>query len=148
MDKLEIRVEGEKEFLDALSKLSRSVAPDKMEPILMGGAKIITAASKANAPKDTGGLRKAIRTKKLKRMFGHAAPAASVVDRKRAPHAFWVHEGTGERIGGPRSKRYRGFHFGRMPKNPFHQKAWDENKGKVQDYITKEIEKKLGRSLT
>jgi len=119
-----------------------------VEPILNKGARMITQAAKPNAPVGpTGNLKRAVRTKKLKRYFGHPAPSISAIDRKKAPHAHLVHEGTGERIGGAKSKRYRGKHFGKMPANPFFKKAWDENRSKVLDYITKEVAKEVNNSV-
>lgn len=148
-----IELEGLPEFNAKLDKLIKALGPDKIEPILMSGAKIMTKAAKTGAPKRTsqgnakkkppGQLKKAIKTKKLKRIFNNPATAISAIDRKVAPHAHLVHEGTGERIGGAKSKVYRGKRFGKMPANPFFVQAWDENKAAILDHIINEASKQV-----
>jgi len=137
-----MEIKGEQEFYDALDKLARSVKPAKIEPILNRAAQIISRASRKQVPIGlTKNLRKAIKTKKLKRFMSSPAPSISAIDRKKAPHAYLVHEGTGERIGKRGYPPYRGKHFGKMPSQPFHKKAWDENKARVLAYVSAEIAK-------
>jgi HK97 gp10 family phage protein len=137
-----IRLEGEKEYQDAVRKLVRSVNPDKVEPVLMKAAGIVTKTSKRDAPVGpSGNLKKAVRTKKLKRYYGAAAPAISAIDRKKAPHAHLVHDGTGERVGKRGHPPYRGKRFGRMKAQPFHRNAWNTKRGEVMIYIEQNIKK-------
>ena len=145
MNNFTMTVKGMEEFNNKMQKLIRSIHPDKIEPILMGGAKIVSKAARIKAPKGpTGNLKKSIRTKKLRRIFNNPATAISAVDRKKSPHAYITHAGTErERVGGPKSVRYRGRKFGRMPANPFMYEAWDETKGSVLDYIIKETSKQV-----
>ncbi len=143
---MSVTLQGEEEFHAAVKRLVKSVKPDKIEPVIFRAASITTRASKKLAPpkpgrKGTGNLKKAIRTKRLQRRFGKPAPAISAVDRKKAPHAHLVSEGTGERIGKQGHRPYRGKRFGRMPANPFHATAWDMTRGKVLGYIEKNVKK-------
>lgn len=144
-----ITLEGEKEFNDAVQKLIKSVSPDQIEPVLMGAAKMQTREAKKNAPvrkfrgnpkkKPPGQLKKGVKTKKLKRLFGHPATAISAIDWKTSPHMYLVHEGTGERVGGSRSKKYKGKRFGRMPAQPFFAEAWQRKRGEALNYIEKKV---------
>jgi hypothetical protein len=144
-------LQGEKEFNEAVKRLIKSVKPDKMEPVLFRAAQKVTTVMKKEAPqrakqgnpkrKPPGVLRGAIRTKRLQRFFGRPAPAISAVDRKKAPHAHLVHEGTGERIGKQGYKPYRGKRFGRMPGDPFVERAWQKTRGSSLAYIEKSVKK-------
>lgn len=100
-----IQIEGVEEFNKAIQSLIKSVKPEKIEPVLMGAARIQTREAKKNAPvrkslydgrrpgkrnKPPGQLKKGVKTKKLKRVFGNPAPAISAIDWKTAPHAYLV----------------------------------------------------------
>ena len=133
-------IEGEKEFYDAIDRLVKSVKPDKIEPVTFKAAQMVTRASRKEAPVGpTGNLKKSVRTKRLRRFGSTPAPSISAINRKKAPHAHLVHDGTGERIA--KRGRYRGRRFGRMTAQPFHRKAWNETKGNVLGYIEKEVKK-------
>lgn len=136
-----VRLEGEKEYAQAVRKLVRSVKPDKIEPVLFKAAQMVSRESRKGAPVGpTGNLKKAVRTKRLRRYFNSAAPAISAIDRKKAPHAHLVHDGTrGVRIGKRGYPPYRGKKFGRMPGNDFHARAWASKRGAVMALIEQSV---------
>lgn len=139
----ELKVEGLEELNRYVRNISNSVDPDKIEPILNKGARKISAAIRAKAPKGpTENLRKSVKTKKLKRFGKAPAPSLSAIDRKRAPHAHLVEFGShGERIGKKGSKRYRGKKFGVMPAIPFFEPAIKEKGAEVIRNVINEIKK-------
>lgn len=145
-----IRIQGEEDFHKKITELIKSVRPDKIEPTLMRGAQLISRAARRDAPvrkswgarnrPAPGNLKKSVKTKKLRRLFGHPAPAIAALDRKKAPHAHLVHEGTkGETRIAKRGKKYKGRTFGRMPGDPFLARAWNSKKADVLAYIEKNV---------
>ncbi len=137
-----IKLEGINELNQAIKDISKKLGPDKIEPILMSGAKIISAAARQKVlVGETGKLKKSIVTKKLKRYGKNPAPYISAVDRKKAPHAHLVESGTGPRYGKKGKKSYRGKYFGIMPAKPFFRPAVDENKDKVIKVVLNKIKK-------
>ena len=144
---MSVRLEGEAEFHAAVERMIRATKPGKMEPIIFSAVQITSRVSRKEAPVGpTGSLKKAVRTKRLRRRFGKPAPAISAIDRKKAPHAHLVHDGTDERIG--RRGRYRGKRFGRMTANPFHARAWDKTRGKALSHIEKKVKKLVEGAAT
>jgi hypothetical protein len=152
-----IRVDGEQEVQAAIKALIKSVSPSKIEPVLLSAARMQTKEAKALAPvrrsqggakkQPPGQLKKGVRTKQLERLFGKPAPAISAVDWKVAPHAYLVHEGTGERVGGRRSRRYKGKKFGNMPANPFFSKAWGNTRNAVMAFIESTVAALIGGAV-
>lgn len=154
---IDVEIQGLDDLNRALMNVVNKLNPDKVEPVLFNGAKIITQAAKAKAPQSsdlnpdgpTGRLKKAIRTKKLRRYGNKPAPAISAVDRKKAPHAHLVEYGTGPRYGKKGTKAYIGKYFGVMPSKPFMRPAVDEKKTDVIRYVVtklKQLAKEAGRS--
>ena len=132
----------DEEFRQAVQKLIKSVKPDKIEPVLFKGATIVTRTAKKLVKKGpTGNLRKAVKTKQLKRIFNNPGTAISAIDRKRAPHAHLYHEGTGERIGKKGARAYIGRRFGKMQANPFMDTSFKREKNKILTYIEGEVKK-------
>lgn len=126
---MDMRIEGMADLEKQLKDLEKSLNPDKVEPILLDGAKDLAAAMKANAPKGpTGNLKKSIKAKLLKQYAGHPAAGAGV-DRKKAPHAHLVEYGTAQR------HQKSGKSTGTMPSKPFLRPAWDANKERITGNI-------------
>jgi hypothetical protein len=143
-----IKLQGEAEFHAAVQRLVKSVKPDRIEPVIFRAAAIVTRQSKQLAPqRPTGRLHRSIRTRKLQRLFGRPAPAVSAIDRRKAPHAYLVHDWAldyrppKERVGQKGYRPYRGKRFGRMPENPFHTQAWEMTQGKALNYIETNVKK-------
>ena len=116
-------IKGMEELGKALAEMTKSLNPDKVEPILSKGAKKMSSALRKNAPLGpTGNLRRSVKTKKLKPLTWNS-PAASIaaIDMKIAPHAILV-----EQKG--RSKGY-------------FRRTVDENSQRVITTVSKEIEK-------
>lgn len=93
-------IQGLEELGRAIANLTKSLNPDKVEPILNKGAKYMTGTIKGNAPKGpTGNLKRSVKTKKLKALAWNT-PAASIaaIDHKIAPHA-WLVENRGKSKG-------------------------------------------------
>ena len=130
---INIEIQGKEAFEKTLLALAKALPNNKVEPVMMEGAKVIAAAAKAKAPQGpTGKLKKAVKAKMLKQIGNYPRSAAAAVDRKIAPHAFIIEYGTKPRY--QKSGRYTGI----GPAIPFFRPAVDANKGRIQhDIITK-----------
>ena len=128
---VDLKFEGMAQFNAAIAKLIKTMDPEKVEPLLQKGAKVIADAAKAKAPKGpSGNLKKAIKVKRMERRGNQPAPYIAAVDRKRAPHAHLVEYGyPGIRIA--KRGRFKGKQFGRMPAKPFFRPAVDAKQGEV-----------------
>lgn len=153
-----IHIEGGDDLDRQLAELERALKPSEVEPILLDGAKTVANAAKPLAPVGpTGNLRKSLRAKLLARRAtalgalgvteGYAAPAIAAVDRRKAPHSHLVEFGTGERIGGPRSVRYGGRSFGKMPSKPFLRPAWESTRTMVLQTIIARFKELLDNAV-
>jgi len=130
---INIEIQGKEAFEKTLLALAKSLPNDKVEPLMLEGAKVIAAVAKAKAPQGpTGNLKKAVKAKLLKQISNYPRSAAAAVDRKIAPHAFIIEYGTKPRY--QRSGRYTGIGSAQ----PFFRPAVDTNKGRIQgEVITK-----------
>lgn len=123
---------GDKEFHDTMLRLTKSLPNDKVEPVMMEGAKIIADAARAAAPKGpTGNLKKGIKAKFLKPISLQPRSAAAV---SNAPHDHLVEYGTA-----PRTQKKTGRYTGSMPAHPFFRPAVDSNKGRVQNQVIEKL---------
>jgi HK97 gp10 family phage protein len=107
---------GDQELFKMLRDLAKCLPNEKVEPLMMEGAKVVAAAAKAKAPVVTGNLKKGIKAKLLKPISGKPRSAAAV---SNAPHAYLVEYGSG-----PRTQK-NGRYTGRMPANPYFRPAVD-----------------------
>jgi HK97 gp10 family phage protein len=131
-DEITLDITGTDELQQQLKALGESVRPDRVEPLLLEGAKTVRDTAINLAPVGpTGNLKKSPVAKMLpSREFGKPGKAIAALDRKKAPHAWLVEFGShGERI----SKR--GKSSGVMPANPFFRNAWDSTKDWVLGHI-------------
>lgn len=90
----EFRIEGLDELNSQLKKLTESLNPDDVEPILFEGAEILAGEMQLRVRRKSGLLASAIGAKKLKRKNNNPAPAIAAVDRRKAPHAHLIERGT------------------------------------------------------
>ena len=135
---INIEIQGKEAFEKTLLALAKSLPNDKVEPVMMEGAKVIAAAAKAKAPQGpTGKLKKAVKAKFLRQIGNYPRSAAAAVDRKIAPHAYIIEYGTKPRH--QKSGRYTGI----GPAIPFFRPAVDTNKGRIQE----EVITKLGNLI-
>ncbi len=127
---INIEVQGKEEFEKILLALAKALPNDKVEPVMMEGAKVIAAAAKAKAPQGhTGNLKKGVKAKFLRQIGNYPRSAAAAVDRKIAPHAYIIEYGTKPRY--QKSGRYTGI----GPAIPFFRPAVDTNKGRIQEEV-------------
>jgi HK97 gp10 family phage protein len=89
-----IRVEGSADFQRAIDEVRSSLEPKQIESILLGGARVMRDDMKRRVKKRSGRLYKAIKAKVGKRRGKEWASAFAAVDRKIAPHAHLVENGT------------------------------------------------------
>lgn len=128
---LKFKVDGQKELEKQLKKLSKSFEPSKIEKVSLASAKIISNESKNNAPLGpTGNLKKANIAKLLNRKGNQPAPAIAAVDRKIAPHANFVENGTSK------SKA-----------NPFFRKAVSAKSKEASDNLIKGLETMVNEAV-
>ena len=120
-----VKIEGLSELSKQLQELAKAGDPEKVEPILMKGAKKLADAIRDRAPLGpTGNLKKSVKAKKLKPLGSEPASAAAAVDRKIAPHAHFVENGTS-----------------RAPAHPFFRPAVDSTMPEVEREVVSELEK-------
>ena len=130
---------GLKEFSDTLSKVTKAVGPDKVEPILLKGARKMASHLRPAAPVGpTGNLKKAVIAKKLQRYGRNPAPSIAAINRKKAPHAHLVESGSG-----PRYHKRTGRYVGVMPKNPWFQRTEEKEKAGVLSGVVKDLQKEI-----
>jgi len=127
-----------------LRDLAKALPNDKMEPIMMEGAKVIAADARRRAPMGpTGNLKKSIITKFLKQIKNYPRTAMAAVNQRKAPHAHLVEFGSPGRYkkknkAGAKRHYPMGTYFGPMPAHPFWRPAIDTNWKRVEtDIINK-----------
>lgn len=90
----EWEIKGFDEISASITRLSKALPPEQVEPVYRKGASIIAKVIRKNIPiGPTKNLRKSLRVKKLKRHNSGAAAYIVAIDRKRAPHAHLVEDG-------------------------------------------------------
>jgi len=135
---INIEIQGKEAFEKTLLALAKALPNEKVEPVMMEGAKVIAAAARAKAPQGpTGNLKKGVKAKFLRQIGNYPRSAAAAVDRKIARHAHIIEYGTKPRY--QKSGRYTGI----GPAIPFFRPAVDTNKGRIQD----EVITKLGNLI-
>ena len=135
MSLFDVEIQGQAEFAATLLALAKCLPNDKVEPVLMEGAKVVAADAKRRAPKGpTGNLKKGIKAKKLKQIGAYPRSAAAVSNAK---HAYMVEYGSPGRYKKKTGKGVRkmGSSSGPMPANPYFRQAVDTNTGPVQSQV-------------
>jgi HK97 gp10 family phage protein len=131
MDTFTVEIEGKKEFEQTLRNLVQALPNEKVEPVMMEGAKVIADAARSKAPQGpTGNLKRSIKSKFLKQLGNYPRSAAAAVDRKIAPHAHLIEFGTK-----PRMQKTTGCYTGIGPARPFFRPAVDSNVAKIYTQI-------------
>jgi HK97 gp10 family phage protein len=131
MDTFSVEIQGKKEFEETLRNLVKALPNDKVEPVMMEGAKVIADAARAKAPKGpTGNLKRSVKSKFLKQISNYPRSAAAAVDRKIAPHAHLIEYGTK-----PRIQKTTGRYTGIGPAHPFFRPAVDANRSRIYTQI-------------
>lgn len=147
--KQQVRIDG----LDNLDRDFRRVAKafdsKHVERAAINSAEIIRKQAERNAPRGpTGNLKDAIITKPLKRTDTLASAVAGV-DRKKAPHAYWVEYG-GNKVRRPknatvmydqRTGKVYGTEVARMPAQPYFRPAVMSRGKAAADNFWKELER-------
>jgi len=130
---ISVEIQGKEAFEKTLLALAKALPNDKVEPVMMEGAKVVAAAARGKAPRGpSGNLKKGVKAKFLRQISSYPRSAAAAVDRKIARHAHIIEYGTKPRY--QKSGRYTGI----GPAMPFFRPAVDANKGRIQhDIITK-----------
>jgi HK97 gp10 family phage protein len=134
-DEISIEITGTAELIKQIDDMSKSVDPEKVEPVLMDAGKIVYDEIEPRVPiGPTGHLHKALIIKKLTRR-GRDIPAPVLVgmDRKKAPHAWLVEFGSPGRYA--KKGKHPGKYSGPMPANPFMRTGWDASKDRAYYFI-------------
>jgi HK97 gp10 family phage protein len=156
-----IEVEGIDDFIETIDRMIEGMHPIKIEPELKKGAQTVAAEMRKRAPvrkqeshnrgglgskKAPGVLKRAIKTKQLKRYGRDPAPFIAAIDRKPAPHAWLVVHGTSgaRKVDPPRRVIIGGqaafiTHTGVMPPNRFVDDAYNATKDGVLNHIEKAV---------
>jgi len=131
MDTFTVEIEGKKEFEATLRNLVQALPNEKVEPVMMEGAKVIADAARSKAPKgQTGNLKRSVKAKFLRQIGNYPRSAAAAVDRKIAPHAHLIEYGTM-----PRVQKTTGRPTGTGPAIPFFRPAVDSNVARIYTQI-------------
>ena len=145
-DSISISVEGIAELQAEMRKLGEADPAEKVEPLLMEGAKTIRDTAKLAAPVGpTGNLKKSLVAKFLPAVtFNGPRAAGAGFDRKKAPHAWLVEFGSPMRIA--KKGKHPGRSSGPMPANPIMRNAWDSTKDWVLSVIVHGLQKLVEES--
>ncbi len=130
-DSVTVDIRGKEEFQRTLLALVRALPNDKVEPVMLDGAKVVARDAKSRAPVGpTGNLKRAVRTRQLRQIGRYPRTAIAAVDRKKAPHAHLIEYGTK-----PRVQKTTGRPTGIGPAIPFFRPAVDTNRVRVYEQI-------------
>ena len=124
MAKTEVRIEGIPELNRKLEKAAEVVGHEKVQDLTYEAMQMMTERVQANVngiSAVTGRLRRSPVTRKMS-----GSTAISAIDRKIAPHAHLVEQGTS-----------------RMAAQPFFRPAWDN----MRDTVKKHVEQGLKRLI-
>ncbi|MGE5553299.1 MAG: HK97-gp10 family putative phage morphogenesis protein [Betaproteobacteria bacterium] len=136
MAKLTVRLDGLKELEAKIQEVRDSLAPEKVEPVLLEGAQIIADRIREKAPKGpTGRLKEAATARQLKRLGKGPAPAVAALDRKIAPHAHLVEYGHKTPSGG------------RVPAKPYFRPAVDETERTAARHVMQKLDELLDKAV-
>lgn len=140
-DLLRWELHGQEDLMRTFERMTEVLSPDQVEPLYKKGAQVIAREARKNAPvrkqqahgrggggatKAPGVLKRAIVQRGLRRLGPRSpAPTIAAIDRKKAPHAHLVNDGTRFRRVSPPRWAYLGGrpviidNTGRMPANKF-----------------------------
>lgn len=88
------QIEGLQEAIRAVHSIRSALEAKDVENVLLKGARLIQQDMRRRVKVKTGRLKRAIRVKKAKRRGRWNPSAFAAVDRKKAPHAHLVENGT------------------------------------------------------
>lgn len=127
-----VNVEGMDELYKKLNQIAKSLAPEKIEPILLKGAHELQAAVREKAPQGpTGNLKKGVRVFQLPKR-GDNPRSAEV--QSSAKHSYMIEHGTSQRY-----QKTTGRYTGVGPAKPFFRPAIDANKERVYNEIVNDL---------
>jgi len=124
-----INVTGIPQLEAALGRISGFQAQAIRERAILAGARKLVSPMRGEAPVRTGNLRKRIGARKARSSRGFGRDPSIVFVGSVAPHRHLVIRGTKGRY--TRAGAYRGV----MPSNPFVDRAWQANEGRVMTTI-------------
>lgn len=156
-----IDLSGFKELVSALERLPVAIENKVLKFALKEAAKPILKSARANAPKDTGALKKAIKIRTMKRKKGRVGftvgPFARDIPGGKAFYGYFQEKGwvTGKRTADDRRSQKAGKERQpkqgqrRIPGKFYLRRAFDANKSITQqqmhDLIVKGIEREAER---
>ena len=140
-DSIDLNIEGIDELEKQMENLIKSVDPDKVEPVLLDGAKVMQKAIKGKIQHSvTGNLKRGVKAKVMRRRggstaaiglsAGEAAPALVAMDFRTAPHYHLIEFGTS-----------------RAPAYPFFRPGVDASKEQAINQITQDISNLIDKGL-
>lgn len=136
--KNEFSLEGLEELQETLEGLAKKVDNEANTEIVYEAAdKHVTSAVRSNAPVGpSGNLKNAIVTRKMPVSDNYPALALTAVDRKIAPHAHLVEDGSGPRYAD-------GKYIGEMPPNPFFRSSVQQSLPTAFNFIENELRNRV-----
>ncbi len=119
MDGITVEIQGKAEFEATLQNLVKALPDEKVEPVMLEGAKTIAADVRLRA---IGNIKKAVVAKLLKKRGNWPRSAMAAINNKKAPEAHLIEFGTSRRY-----QKTTGRHTGIGPAKPFFRPAVDTN---------------------
>ena len=123
MDGLTLEIQGKDEFEATLRNLVKALPDDKVEPVMLEGAKVIAADVKGRA---IGNIKKAVVAKLLRKIGNWPRSAMAAINNKKSPEAHLIEFGTSRRY-----QKTTGRYTGIGPAKPFFRPAVDTNRESV-----------------
>lgn len=118
-DSFTVEIQGKAEFEATLRNLVKALPDDKVEPVMLEGAKVIAQDAKGRA---IGNIKKAVVAKLLRKIGNWPRSAMAAVNNKKAPEAHLIEFGTSRRY-----QKTTGRYTGIGPAKPFFRPAVDVN---------------------
>ena len=118
-DVLSVEIQGKKEFEATLRNLVKALPAEKVEPVMLAGAKVIAQDIRRRA---IGNIKKAVVAKLLKKIGNWPRSAMAAINNRKAPEAHLIEFGTSRRY-----QKTTGRYTGIGPAKPFFRPAVDSN---------------------
>lgn len=136
--KNDVTIEGLDELQKTLEALAKKVDNDENTDIVYTAAeRHVTPTVQSNAPTGpSGSLKDAVVTKRMPVSDSYPALALTAIDRKKAPHAHLVEDGSGPRYAD-------GKYVGEMPPNPFFRTSVQQSLPTAYRFIEDELRKRV-----
>lgn len=145
-DEVTLSVEGLPELYAQFNELIKSMEPEKVEPILMDGAKSFQTALQAVAPEVTGTFKKSIKARYMQTRW--PGVPRSVIVSSKDPVLHLLEFGHVNWRGGIRKKGEGHAISGFTPAHPFFRPVVDSNREGVMNQVVDDLKSAIDQAVT